>query len=238
MRDRIEEGFVRIAWRSGVLLVSVLIVVICVLYLDVAFTTDSQRRIAPLDDAYITYQYARQIARGYPYQYNDGDPPTTGMTSPLFGFLLAGAYRLGLGDDLMPAFAVGLGVAWLSASAWLTYSLASRWLGEKACTLWPLLTALLVVLTGAVQWGCFNGMETGFFAVLSLAALNAFFAGRTGWCALWLSLAGLTRPEGQLLAGLLWAVALVDGIRTRPARWKERVWLLSIPVLVGFVPTG
>ena len=228
----------RMARRYGIILVSMLVVLIGILYLDIAFTTDSQRRIAPLDDAYITFQYARPIARGHPYQYNDGDPPTTGMTSPLFGFLLAGAYRLGLGDDLLPAFAVGLGIVWLASIAWLTYGLASRWLDEKARTLWPLLAALLVVLTGAVQWGCFNGMETGVFAVLTLGALNAFFAGRTGWCALWLSLAGLTRPEGQLLAGLLWVVALVGGIRTRPAGWKGCLWILSIPVLVGFVPMG
>ena len=59
------------------------------LYLVVALAAARGRVVAPLDDAYITFQYARQIARGHPYLYNDGDLPTTGMTSPLFGLLLA-----------------------------------------------------------------------------------------------------------------------------------------------------
>ena len=247
------------------------------MYLVTAFTADDGRPVAPLDDAYITYQYARQIARGYPYQYNDGDPPTTGMTSPLFGFLLAGAYLLGFTGQRLVAVSVGMGIIWLGLTAWLTYRLASRLLpidppqggvptdhfdwaqykrqaqrdglsksSEGACAgvgsheIWPLVAAVLVILSGAVQWGFFNGMETGLFTVLTLAALDAFLAERTGLCALWLGLAGLTRPEGLILAGTIWAITLVRGIHHSRASRQHSYWsrlgLLSAAIVAAVAP--
>ena len=216
-----------------VVLPIVLVGVVGSMYVITAFTTADGRPVAPLDDAYITYQYARQIARGYPYQYNDGDPPTTGMTSPLFGLLLAGAYLLGFTGERLVAFAMGTGVLWLGLIAWLTYRLASHLTTETG---WSLTATVLVLLSGPVQWGCFNGMETGFFTVLTLAALDAFLAGRTAWCALWLGLAGLTRPEGLILIGLIWVATLAEGLRnSRVVRWKQ-LGLLSAAVGVGLVP--
>lgn len=206
-------------------------------YLVTALSTADGRAVAPLDDAYITFQYARQIARGHPYQYNDGDPPTTGMTSPLFGFLLAGMYLVGFTGERLVAGAVGVGVVWLGAVAWLTrrFTLALSGEGDGG-RFWPLAAVALVVLAGPMQWGCFNGMETGLFTVFSLAALEAFLGKRMGVCAVWLGLAGLTRPEGLVLAGLAWAVSLVeDLVRCHAVQWK-RLLPLSAGVLVGFVP--
>ena len=219
------------------LLLVALTVAVSVAYLSTAFATTTGRAVAPLDDAYITFQYARQIARGHPYQYNDGDPPTTGMTSPLFGFLMAGVYLLGFTGERIVAFALGSGVLWLALIAWLTYRLASHLIDEDASRWWPLAAAGLVILTGSVQWGCFNGMETGLFTVLTLAALDAFLAGQIGPCALWLGLTGLTRPEGLILAGVLWATFLVTSLlRSRSIQWKQSL-LLSAAVLAGFIPS-
>ncbi|MGQ9521867.1 MAG: hypothetical protein ACUVTV_03970 [Anaerolineae bacterium] len=152
-----------------------LTVVAGVVYLGTARSITDGRPAAPLDDAYITFQYARQIARGHPYQYNDGDPPTTGMTSPLYGFLLAGFYLVGFTSERLVALAVSTGMVWLWLIAWLTYRLTGRLSdGGGGGWVWPFTAAVLVLLTGSVQWGCFNGMETGLFTVLTLAALEAF----------------------------------------------------------------
>ena len=215
-----------------------LVAVIGAIYLVTALTAAAGRPVAPLDDAYITYQYASQIARGHPYQYNDGDPPTTGMTSTLFGFLLAGVHLLGFTGERIVAFAVGAGFIWLVLIAWLVYRLAFHLTADEGSGRgWSLAAAVLVVLTGPVQWGCFNGMETGLFTVLTLAALDAFLVERMDLCALWLGLAGLTRPEGVILAGLIWAVVIVgDLINSRSVHWK-RLGLLSVALLVGFVPS-
>jgi len=222
-------------WPIGLLIV--LAGAVSAIYWAVAFATADERPVAPLDDAYITFQYARQIARGHPYEYNDGDPPTTGMTSLLLGFLLAGAYLLGFTGERLVGFALGMGFIWLGGIAWLTYRLTLRLFdGHHGARSWALGAAVLVVLSGPVQWGCFNGMETGLFAVLSLAALDAFLAGQAAWCALWLALAGLARPEGLILAGLIWAVAFAGGLFTSRTIGRGPMGLLSVAVAIGFVP--
>src|SRR5262249_10354754 len=44
---------------------------------------------APLDDAYIHYQYAWNLARGRLFRYQAGDPYSTGETSPVYAVFLA-----------------------------------------------------------------------------------------------------------------------------------------------------
>lgn len=51
--------------------------------------------LMPLDDVYIHFQYARQLALGQPYVYNAGEPPTSGATSFLYPYVLAAGYALG-----------------------------------------------------------------------------------------------------------------------------------------------
>jgi hypothetical protein len=218
--------------RCWLVLIALLIIVSSA-YLTISWTTAKGRPVAPLDDAYITFQYARQIAEGQPYRYNSGDPPTTGMTSPLFGFLLAGAYLLGFTGESLPALAIGLGVAWLGLISWLTYRISYNLTESKK---WSCLAAGLVILTGSVQWGCFNGMETGFFTVLTLAAIDAFVRKQYSLSALWLSLAGLGRPEGLILAVLTWTVSLADGLFSADSFNSRRQTLLSIALIVSLTP--
>jgi hypothetical protein len=221
-------------WRLA--LRALLVASISVPYLAIAFGTLDGRPVASLDDAYITFQYARQIARGYPY-YNDGDRPTTGMTSPPFGFLMAGFYLLGFTGERLVGLAVGLGPIWLGVMAWLTYRLARRLIGERVSRWWPLFAAALVLLTGSVQGASFNGMETGLFTVLTLVALEAFFVRRIERCALWLGLATPVRPEGLILAGLMWGVLLVENlVRYRTVPWRKLA-LLFAALLVGLLPS-
>ncbi|MBN1953664.1 MAG: hypothetical protein JW900_01330 [Anaerolineae bacterium] len=205
-------------------------------YLGTACTAAGNRVVAPLDDAYITFQYARQFARGFPYRFNDVDPPTTGMTSPLFGYTLGLAYWLGFTDERLVALAVGLGVVWLALAAGLSYLLARQLVpqAEESCW-WAVAAAALVALSGAVQWSCFNGMETGLFTVLTLAALVAWLSDRAALAAAWLGLAALTRPEGLILALLVWAVALLEGWFARSWRWRRQLFF-SLAVGVGLAP--
>lgn len=220
-------------WRTFSLVC--LILLISGLYLPITFQTAPHRAVAPLDDAYITFQYARQIAHGHPYQYNDGDLPTTGMTSPLYGFFLAGVYQVGFTGEWLAAAAVGLGVLWLALSAWLTFRLASA-LGDgrlQGNGAW--LATALVLLTGAFQWGSFNGMETVPLAILGLAAVSAWHNKRWGWCAVWAGLAALTRPEGLFLASLLWLVTVLPHWRT--GAWRPFI-AQSTAVAIGLLPSA
>jgi hypothetical protein len=204
------------------------------LYLPIAFTADPNRATAPLDDAYITFQYARQIALGQPYQYNAGDLPTTGMTSPLFALLLAGIYRLGFVGERLTAAVLALGAVWFSLAIWLTYQIG-RGLGDGRLTdnqAW--LAAVLVALTGAFQWASFNAMESVPFAVLGLSAIWLWRQERWHGSALCAALAALMRPEGLFLAGLLWLASALPHIRQRA--WPPFV-SQSTAVAVGLLPS-
>src|SRR5204862_780193 len=50
----------------------------------------------PLDDTFIHFQYARQLAAGHPFQYNTSDLPSSGDSAFIYPFLLAPAYLLGM----------------------------------------------------------------------------------------------------------------------------------------------
>ncbi len=215
------------------------------------------RPVAPLDDAYIHFQYARQIARGHPWQYNDGDPRSTGATSPVYPFLLAAGYRLGFAGEYLVWFALGLGTASLAASAWLIYRvterLSSRALDPKVgVTRWvPLGTAVVFLLTGAIQWTFMSGMESGLFTVFVLAAFDAFLAGSAApnkrllsQLTFWIALAALTRPGGLILVGVLGPVVVARSWRRkRSTHWQtqvltvaNRTWPITLAVLACLLP--
>jgi hypothetical protein len=152
----------------------------------------------PIDDAYITFRYARNLADGLGLVYNAGEW-VLGTTAPLWALLLGTGYRLGLTD--LPWVATGISAACDAASAVLLVVLARR-LG------WPALGAALVGVAWALNpmsiGFATGGMETSLFVLLSLAALSLAVTRR--WQILAAALCGvatLVRPEGALLAGVV-----------------------------------
>lgn len=254
--------------RETVLEIGLISLLVMAAYGGTMLAASGGRPVAPLDDAYIHFQYARQIARGHPWQYNDGDPLSTGATSPLYPFLLASGHLLGLRGEQMVWLALGLGTVNLALSAWLIHRITwhltiperkqdpgvGRWV--------PAGTALLFLLTGAIQWTFMSGMEGGLFTLLVLAALEACLRRKAShgsvsvWRpALWIALAALVRPEGLILASVLWLVMFgrywrdrslgreQAKLRSAPRRSKmlslgvtEDVWVTGLAVLVGFAP--
>ncbi len=75
----------------------------------------------PLDDAYIHFQYARQLADGEPYVYNPGEAPTSGATSFIYPYVLAVGYLLGFKGLNLGLWAMGVGTSTLLLSGWLIY---------------------------------------------------------------------------------------------------------------------
>ena len=57
---------------------------------------------APLDDVFIHFDYARATARGYPFEWSEGNGFSSGNTSLTYPFVLALGYMAGYRDlDLM-----------------------------------------------------------------------------------------------------------------------------------------
>ncbi|MFN2140407.1 MAG: hypothetical protein ACK2U5_07990 [Candidatus Promineifilaceae bacterium] len=224
--------------------------VIAAIYMLTMLNAAEMRPVAPLDDAYIHFQYARQIALGFPWQYNTGDPISTGATSLLYPFLLSAGYRLGFQEDAIVWPAMLLGAVSLAISSVLIFRITCvlfepRGGGEipwRRPLAW--MTSILFLLTGAIPWSFLNGMETGLFTLFLLAALYAFVAERQAAEALFLVLSAFVRPEGIFLAGIAWLVSLgqvlTDRHRSRRPFMLITLALLlaSIPYLVNMALTG
>ena len=209
------------------------------------------RSVAPLDDAYIHFQYARQMALGQPWQYNTGDPISTGTTSLLYPFLLAAAFRLGFTGDAIVWPALLLGSASLVLSTILiyriTYLLSDDRVGDSNTALRQgiaLATALLFLLTGAIPWAYLNGMETGLFTLMILGALHGFVSKQTRQFAAFLVLASLLRPEGLFLTAVAWLIVFGQFLLAKPAAIRQlkivtlALAFSTIPYFVNIVLTG
>jgi hypothetical protein len=205
---------------------------------------------APLDDTFIHFQYAKQLARGEFLRFNDGDPPTTGATSPLYLLLLAPGWLLGFRELslLIWAWIVNSGLHLVGGVS--VFGTVNRLTGRRALAYTALCTYLL---SGPLLWGVYSHMEVGLFSTMVMLTLSEAVredlepgrALRTRRLLLFGGLLALVRPEGLLMAGglslwLAWRHVLeVDDktttrgiIRRLPARiWSGR-WLL-LPLGVG-----
>ena len=160
----------------------------------------------PLDDAWIHFQFARNLARGDGLSFNPGQP-TSGSTAPLWTLLLAGVYCVG---GRFPLAGQLLSGACFLAALVATYVLGKRLTGRRWAG-W--LAGAVVAANGRFVWAGLSALETPLFAVLSLAAIAAYLgdraAGRYRLCTSALfGLAALSRPEGYLL----FALALADAV--------------------------
>ncbi|MCA1643948.1 MAG: hypothetical protein LC797_00280 [Chloroflexi bacterium] len=151
-----------------------------------------------IDDAYITFRYARNFADGLGLVYNPGEW-VLGTTAPLWAILLGGGYALGLTD--LPSLATSISAVCDAASAALLVQFGLR-LG------WRPLGAALVGLAWALNPMSIafatGGMETSLFVLFSLVILGLAARGSNlPFAAVLAGVATLVRPEGVLLAAVV-----------------------------------
>ena len=165
----------------------------------------------PLDDAYIHYRFADNLAHGRGFAFNPNEP-TPGSTSPLWVVLLAAGELAGL-DPILASKA--LGALSFIACAWLTWHIAMRLTANE----WiAVLAGVLVALTGRMAWAALSGMETLAFAALTLLAIYRLLEHplNVATSALF-GLAALLRPEGYLLFALAVVSDQLSVIRSQSA---------------------
>jgi len=171
-----------------------------------------------VDDAYISFRYARNLARGLGLVYNAGER-IEGYTNFLWTVLLAGAIRVGLDPDVFAKVTGGL-IAF--GSLGLTYTLAGR---LKPFHTLPCIATWLLASTVVFSGYAIFGLETSLFTFLLLAGTLLFFreteatpdltpkpapekarlfdARTFPFSGLVFGLAGLTRPEAPMFIGIL-----------------------------------
>jgi hypothetical protein len=159
-----------------------------------------------VDDAYVLARYARRIAHGAGYAFQDG-PPTDGVTGPL-GLLPGLLGELTLGDPVGPAKLGGLLATALAVALVVR---AARDAPHGALTL-----VLALVGSTPVVWSV-AGLETGLATLaFTVAALSTLEARGVVTGVAVASLAWL-RPELALAAGVLVFAHARHGRRTAGA---------------------
>ncbi len=157
---------------------------------------------APLDDAWIHFQFARNISQGYGFSFNPGEP-TPGSTAPLWTLILAGIGFF-TSDFLIPAIA--LSVFFFLLSVWLAFGFA-YWVTNSYLA--AIVAGLGTIFAGRFLWAGAAAMETTAFAALSLAAVWTYSKwGLKPFPAILFALASQLRPEGHAL----FALAVVDSL--------------------------
>ncbi len=174
----------------------VVVIAACV----VLFLEESATLRAHYDDSYITYRYARNLARGNGLVYNLGEY-VEGFTNLLWTLLIAAGIRLGFAA---PGVAHVLGV--LCAIATL---LAAYWYSKailpKSQAWMAALTPCILLALAPFSYCSTNGMETPLFMAAVTAALAAQAWQHIAVATLFAGLATLTRPDGALVAATVFA---------------------------------
>lgn len=159
----------------------------------------------PMDDTYIHFVYAQNLAERGQLMFNTPGEVGVGSTSLTWVVLLAGAYKLGIPFHLA---AKALGLLSLIGAGTGLYRLFLPLLRPLPA----LALALLVTASGHMLWFALSGMETVLFFALGVLALLLYRNRRWAALGLVLGLLALTRPDGLALAA---AVGLVELWRMR-----------------------
>jgi hypothetical protein len=161
-----------------------------------------------VDDAYITFRYAQNLAMGRGFTYNVGSP-VLGTTTPLYALLLSLGGWLGFDvpvlANALSALALGVGAVAIVSMGRREQDLHVGILAALMYVLYPLLWLSL-------------GLETAIFLTLGLGAVAAYHSGRFSLAAALLALATLTRGDGLILILVLasdFALGALPALRQR-----------------------
>ena len=184
------------------------------------------------DDAFITFRYAHNLAKGLGPVWNPGYA-VEGYTNFLWMLILSGAESLGL--DMATSSQI-LGCFFFAGSLFAVISLA-----RTLCLsdLWTVLVLLLVSANFSFFMYATGGLETSLMTALSLAALavstraleeNKISALSAFALSVILALAVMTRPDGVIVS----LVALA-GVVLVCWNKQDRWWILAVLTLPGMV---
>jgi hypothetical protein len=166
----------------------------------------------PIDDAYITFRYAQNLATGQGLVYNVGER-VLGTSSILFAALLGGFGRL-LGAQGIPDYAQILSALCDAVTALLIYTVGLRmgmgtWLSTLAGT-------LLALSPLSIRY-VYGGMESSLTTLLVVGALASHLAGKDRLTPHLVGFAFLARPDTLAVAAAV-AMSFLVTQRRLPVR--------------------
>ncbi len=177
------------------------------------------------DDAFITFRYAENLARGNGPVFNLGEH-VLGTTAP--GDMLLGSLLYALvGKQAFPSAMAVLGCVGWSAQALASFALLRAVVGSWAAAL-----AAALVAAGAAGSAAVVALETNLVAACVLWSMAVAVRGRFVAAAALAALAGLLRPDAYLYALLLFVVIWRSPAALAGGRSRLR---LARPVLGVFL---
>jgi len=182
-----------------------------VLPLALLGVTFALTRSASIDDAYISYRYAANLAAGRGLVLNVGER-VEGISNMLWTLALSLAH---LAAVPLPVAGSALGLLSVAGSVLLTDRLCRR-LGAPPVV--ALLTACSVAVTTDVVAGATMGLEGGLFGALLLLVLVSWDASGPTF-ALGVIALGATRPEGLAIGAVLAVLRLAMPLGEPRRRW-------------------
>ena len=159
-----------------------------------------------IDDAFISFRYARNLVDGAGLVFNPGREPVEGYSNLLWVLIMAGGMWLGMPPEL---FSRVVGVAAGLALLVVTWRLALRTLAGRASSAsWSLVPIVLLVTNRSVAAWATGGLETRLFTTLVvmavwLAARDVEEERRVPGALVPLALLMLTRVDGFVPAGAI-----------------------------------
>jgi len=229
-------------------------VLVALLLIGVALAARLLAGPRTIDDAYITFRYARNLAGGLGFVYNPGHH-VLGTTTPFYTVLMALAWLVGWHD--LPSVALVVNSLADAATAVLLCWLGRR-LACPACT-WGAGTcgrqagaaSWVVAVAAGLAWAispmsvtfAIGGMETSVVILFLVGSFAAYVGGRPRLAAAAMALAVLTRPDALIAAGLLLAdmalrPLLATNGGTLAARLRRLPWAeigLFIAILIPWI---
>jgi arabinofuranosyltransferase len=189
-----------------------------------------------VDDAYITYRYARNLVEGAGFVYNPGER-VLGTTTPLYTLLLAGLALL-LRTDHYPALSIGVNALADGAACALLLPLGQQLSGARRV---GAAAGILYAIAPFSVTFAIGGMETSVFVLMLVLTALLYLRSHPAW-ALTAALALLTRPDALILIGplgldfsLRWLVALRAEGKGRSERWAA-LWRPALLFVLPLLP--
>jgi len=184
-----------------------------------------------IDDAYITFRYARNLLSGYGFVYNPGER-VLGTTTPLYTLLLAGMGMLAGGRDAdFPGLALAINAVADGITCLMLWNLGKK-AGSSAA---GLAVGIVWAIAPFSVTFAIGGMETSLVVCLLTGGVWAFLERRYALAGLLGALAFLTRVDAILLLaplGLFWIIQTLRGREKIPTRaivsagLPVTIWLL------------
>jgi hypothetical protein len=169
-----------------------------------------------VDDAFITFRYAENLANGNGLVYNLGER-VLGTSTPLFTLLIALFNLIGIGS-ITAALFINL------TAAGLTTVILYHWSQHLDLGKLAILPAVIYIVFPRSVICDIAGMETAFFTLLVTSGLYLLHRRKHFAAITVASLATIARPEGWALLALILAITI--------SRDRRQLVLKAIPILL------